>query len=139
MVKQDLRKLNRTDLLELLLKQSRELDECRAELDAANQKLADREIILSRAGSIAEASLLINGVFEAAEQSCAQYIENIRNLSSRQEAICEKMERETKAKCEKMIAEAQEQSQAYWDNVHKKVKQLLDSQSGLTEFLRNRY
>ena len=150
MVEQDLRKLSRTDLLELLLKQSRELEQCRAELVAANQKLAEREIALSRAGSIAEASLLISGVFEAAEQACAQYKENIRNLSERQEAICESMERdtrlkcemmevETKSKCDQMIADAQKQSQTYWEIVNKKVSHLLNSHVVLKDVLRSQH
>lgn len=147
MVEKDLRKLSRTDLLELLLKQSRELDHCRAELEAANQKLADREIALSHAGSIAEASLLVNGFFEAAEQACDQYMENIRRLNIKQEAICESLERdtrlkcekmefETKAKCDQMVAEAQKQSQNYWEIVNQKVNQLLDSHTALKNVLR---
>lgn len=135
MKEQDLRKLNRTDLLELLLQQSRELEECRAQLKSANQRLEEREIAISRAGSIAEASLQLNGVFDAAEKACAQYIENIKNLSSRQEALCSQMELETKLKCEKMIADAQHQSEAYWEIVNKKVDQLLDSHKGLRDLL----
>ena len=139
MIEQDLRKLSRADLLELLLQQSRELDKVRAELEIANRRLADRQIALERAGTIAEASFLLNGVFEAAEKACAQYMENIRDLSGRQEALCEKMERDTKAKCDQMIAEAQYQSELYWEIVNKKVDQLLDSQKGLRELLRTNF
>ena len=46
MTERELRKLNRTDLLELMLQQSRELEQLRAELDEANQKLAKREIVM---------------------------------------------------------------------------------------------
>ncbi len=159
MVEKDLRKLSRTDLLELLLKQSHELDHCRAELEAANQKLADREIALSQAGSIAEASLLVNGFFEAAEQACDQYLENIRRLNIKQEAICESLERdtrlkcemmefetkskceklefETKEKCDQMVTEAQKQSQTYWEIVNEKVNQLLNSHTALKNILRS--
>lgn len=133
----DLRKLNRTDLLEILLEQSKELDECRIQLEAANQKLADREIALTKAGSIAEASLQLNGVFAAAEKACEQYVENMRSMSFRQEEICARMEQETRIKCEKMIADAQRQSDAYWELVHQKVEQLMDAHKHLRNLLSN--
>lgn len=133
----DLRKLSRTDLLEILLEQSRELDECRAQLERANQRLSEREIVLTRAGSIAEAALQLNGVFSAAENACAQYMDSIKSMSSRQEEICARMERETQQKCEKMVAEAQRQSEAYWELVNQKVQQLLDAHKYLRHLLGN--
>ena len=135
MTERELRKLNRTDLLELMLQQSRELEQLRAELDEANQKLAKREIVMGQAGSIAEAALQLNGVFEAAESACAQYVESIQSLSSRQEALCAQMEQETKQKCEQMLADAQYQVDLYWQVVNEKVEKLLDSQRGLRDLI----
>ncbi|WP_373216763.1 DNA repair protein [Ruminococcus sp. 5_1_39BFAA] len=77
----ELRKLSRADLLELLLAESRENEMLRAQLKEAQEKLASREIELQNAGSIAEAALRLNGVFEAAEQAAQQYLENIRRIS----------------------------------------------------------
>ena len=103
MTNQELKKLGRNDLLELLLDQAKVIEQLREELDIANQKLADRKIELDKAGSIAEAALQINGVFNAAQEACAQYMYNITELSQRQEAICAQMERETQMKCDKML------------------------------------
>ena len=135
MTERELRKLNRTDLLELMLQQSQELEHLRAELDKANKQLANREILIGQAGSIAEASLQLNGVFAAAESACAQYMENIKNLSSRQEALCAQMEQKTKLKCEKMLSDAQYQVDLYWRAVNEKVEKLLDSQKGLRDLI----
>ena len=137
MTERELRKLNRTDLLELMLKQSRELEQLRGELEEARTQLAQREIAIDQAGSIAEASLQLNGVFAAAESACAQYMDNIKNLSGRQEALCAKMEQETRQKCEKMLADAQYQVDLYWNVVNEKVEKLLDSQRGLRELIQN--
>ena len=137
MTERELRKLNRTDLLELMLKQSRELEQLRGELEEARTQLAQREIAIDQAGSIAEASLQLNGVFAAAERACAQYMDNIKNLSGRQEALCAKMEQETRQKCEKMLADAQYQVDLYWNVVNEKVEKLLDSQRGLRELIQN--
>lgn len=80
----ELKKLSRADLLELLLAESRENEQLRAQLEEANQKLASREIELQNAGSIAEAALRLNGVFEAAEKAAQQYLENVRRLAEEQ-------------------------------------------------------
>lgn len=137
MTERELRKLNRTDLLELMLQQSRELEQLRAELEEAKKQLAQREIVMEQAGSIAEASLQLNGVFAAAENACAQYMESIRNLSGRQEELCAKMERETRSRCEKMLSDAQYQVDLYWKVVNEKVEKLLDSQRGLRDLIQS--
>ncbi len=91
MTDRELRKLSRADLLELLLEQLKENEQLRAELEAARAKLTERKIDIDKAGSIAEASLQLNGVFQAAQDACTQYIENIEQLSARQEQACAQM------------------------------------------------
>ncbi len=49
----------------------------RETLEAERNK---REIELQNAGSIAEAALRLNGVFEAAQQAADQYLESVRAL-----------------------------------------------------------
>ena len=83
MTDQELRKLSRRDLLELLMSQGRELEALRAELDQAIAALENRKIHLDQAGSIAEAALRLNGVFEAAQAAADQYLENIRRLNGK--------------------------------------------------------
>ena len=72
MTEKELHRLGRGDLLRLLLEQSRENQSLREELQAARDALADKTLCIDRAGSIAEESLRLNGVFEAAEQACRQ-------------------------------------------------------------------
>lgn len=81
MTDRDLRRLSRAELLELLLEESRENERLRARLKRANERLADRKIQMENAGSIAEAVLQLNGVFEAAEQAAQQYLENVRRIA----------------------------------------------------------
>ena len=64
MTDKDLKRLRRDELLEMLIAQSKRTDQLQAELDAARAQLASRAIVLEEAGSIAEAALRINGVFE---------------------------------------------------------------------------
>lgn len=84
MTDRELRKLSRADLLELLLKESRENERLRAQLKEANEKLNDRTIIIENAGSMAEAALRLNDVFQAADRAAAQYLENVRRIAKEQ-------------------------------------------------------
>ena len=111
--------------MRLLLEQSRENQSLREELQAARDALADKTLCIDRAGSIAEASLRLNGVFEAAEQACRQYTDNIERLSARQDAICEKREKESLEKAKRIIADARKTAEEIIDNARKQRAEML--------------
>lgn len=74
----ELRRLRRSDLMEMLLQLSKENLQLRQELEEANRKLHDRQLTIESSGSLADAALRLCGVFEAAQAACALYEENIR-------------------------------------------------------------
>lgn len=78
MTDNELKRMSRTDLLEILLAQSREIERLRDEVAELNDRLEEREILMSRSGSIAEASLRLNRVFEAAQKAADQYVDSVR-------------------------------------------------------------
>ena len=82
MTDRELRRLSRLDLLEILVKPSKEIDRLKAEIDELNKRLEDRDIVMSNSGSIAEASLKINNVFEAAQRAADQYVSSVRSRFS---------------------------------------------------------
>lgn len=133
MTDKELRRLSRSDLLELLLEQRRENEHLRCILDQTQAQLADRTIHIDKAGSLAEAALQLSGIFNAAEDSCKYYVDNIKLMSDRQSVICQQMERETKEKCDLMVAEAELKAQACWDNCAAKIRQLVESYEGLQQ------
>lgn len=81
MTDKELRKLKRTDLLELLIEQSKEVESLKKRIGELETELADRRLLIYKSGSIAEAALKLNGVFEAAEAAAQEYLENIRRIS----------------------------------------------------------
>ena len=81
MTDKELRKLKRVELLEMLIEQSKENEELKRQLKEAEEKLESREIMLRQSGSIAEAALKLNGVFEAAQKAAEQYLENVKRVS----------------------------------------------------------
>ena len=107
MTDRELRKLSRTDLLEMLVDLSEELNTVKQQLAAAEEKLNNRQILIDKAGSIAEAALQLNGVFEAAEAAGEQYVDNIRSYSERQEEICRRIEWECREKARRRLEEVE--------------------------------
>lgn len=157
MTQNELKRLSRSDLLEMLIEQSEELQALREKYAAAEAALAQREITLNKAGSIAEAALQLNGVFEAAQASAQQYIDNVQALAQRQEAEsaqrekesrekagrlliqteqrCAQMESDAKIRCAEMTAKAKAEAQTYWDEVSQKLDAYYDQHAGLREML----
>ena len=81
MTEQELKKLRRSDLLDILLDLSKENEVLRAQLDKARSQLASRTIAVEKSGTLAEAALRINCVFEAADRAAKQYLENICRMA----------------------------------------------------------
>lgn len=77
LTKKDLKKLTRAELLELLVYQTKRVEKLRAELDDAKEQLSQREIHLQEAGTLSEAALRLNRIFEDADLAAKQYLENI--------------------------------------------------------------
>lgn len=82
MTNKELRKLKRTELIELMLMQSRELDEQRARRQELEEALESRRLKVTEAGSIAAAAMEINHVFAAAQSAANQYLDNIKALQA---------------------------------------------------------
>lgn len=78
MTDKQLKRLSRRELLEMLITQTRKVESLEAQLAEANRKLNDKILVIEDSGSLAEAVMRLNGVFEAAQNAAQQYLENIR-------------------------------------------------------------
>lgn len=167
MTGKEMKKLRRDELLEMLIEQTKRKDELEVKLAQAEEKLNSREIDVREAGTLAEAALQLNAIFEAADAAASQYLENIRAMAGRQQAAaapaavdtaalaadareqaqrqlaevaekCRAMEEETRQKCEAMKAKAQREADAYWTEVSRRIEQYLEEHEELTEWLLRR-
>lgn len=100
MTEKELKKLNRAELLELLLAQTRETERLQRKLEKAESMLSDRYLQVQKAGDLAHAVLQINKVMDTAQAAAQQYLDNIA-----------RMEEETKQRCEKMLADAKKEAE----------------------------
>ena len=111
MTDKELRRLSRSELLQLLLEQTQENDQLRGRLESIAEKLAQREIACQNAGSIAEAALAINQVFEAADTAAKQYVQTVQEKIAQQEQESEKFMTEASTKADAILQQAQEQAE----------------------------
>jgi len=79
--------------LEAISKELQQRDETIAGLQ---EQLSQRELGQQEAGSIAEAALKVNGIFEAAQQAAEDYLSNIRAMTERQQQVCGDLEEQTR-------------------------------------------
>jgi len=78
LTEKELKKLNRYQLLELLVIQTERADKLQKKVEELEARLEERELNLSKLGSIAEAALHITGVFEASQQAADLYLESAK-------------------------------------------------------------
>ena len=81
MEQRSLKKLSRLELVDLLIEQTRRNVDLSNENQQLREQLNQRNLICSQAGSIAQASLEISGIFQAAQEAADLYLESIRAQS----------------------------------------------------------
>lgn len=126
MTDKELRRLRRAELLEMLLEQGRENERLRAELAEARECLKQRRIQVAEAGSIAEAALKLNRVFEAAQQAADQYLENIKERQREQQEEPQKVQQKNQ-KEELQKAQQKEQQKEQQENQQKEQRNELET------------
>ncbi|MBR6651506.1 MAG: hypothetical protein IKL36_08890 [Clostridia bacterium] len=131
MKENELRKLTRKQLLELLLTQTERADELEKKLKKAEEMLQNRQLTEMQAGNIAEASIRLNNVFEAAQAAADQYLENVITQSANIEEKAAAIEAEAKKKAKDMLAEAEikcyereQRSEARLKEIEEKITKL---------------
>lgn len=128
--KKDLKKLNRGELLEIIFRLKKNEEALEQKLAEAQNLLSKREILMKEAGSIAEASLMLNDVFGAAQRAADTYTNSVRLSYSRMEeksaqAELERQQILQKAQLEadKILKDAQLQSARMAEEAEQAVRE----------------
>lgn len=121
MTEKELRKLNRRDLLEMLIMQAKRTEELQTQLNESKQQLEDKELTVSNAGSMAEAALKLNGIFEAADAAAAQYI---KSVSDGDVTLMTASQADYTKEAEEIISDAKNKAQEIIDKATAKAKEI---------------
>ena len=118
MTEKELKKLNRAELLEMLIAQSKKLSRIEEELAEAKNELKRREIAVSSSGTLAEAALKLNGIFEDADKAAEQYLESLRVQQEEADALIA----DAQKKADGIISAAEQQKQTILAQADKEAK-----------------
>ena len=109
MTNRELQRLSRRELLELLLKQQQKNEQLKKRVSELEEELNDREVEFGEIGSLAEASLAMSNVFEAADKAVEIYKENIRRCSEEQKIVYDRVVRAAERKAAEIIRSAEDE------------------------------
>ena len=111
MTDKELQKLKRPEILEIMLNLQNELDKEKEENEALRAKLSEKNIAIEKSGSIAEAALEINGVFDAAQKAADVYLDNVKKMHTEQKTYHEQIMAKTTAEAEGIITQARREAE----------------------------
>jgi multidrug efflux pump subunit AcrA (membrane-fusion protein) len=114
MIRKELRKLNRRELIEIIYQMKKNEQKMQEEIAALQTQLQEKRLRLSEAGSIAEAAVSVTNVFSAAQAAADMYL---------QEIAC--MKEEAKMQCTKRIADTDRTVTQILSNVEQRYHHLL--------------
>lgn len=143
MTDKELRKLSRTELVEIIYELQKQNESGAEEIKQLRMQLEDRTVAAESAGSIAEAALKLNGVFEAAQKAADQYVASVcasygeieqRTVEANRE--CEQIISRAHEEAERIIGDANRQAEKKWVQFNEKVESLLSARAELREMLK---
>ncbi len=94
--------MNRTELIEIIYALQQNEKSLRAENEALTRRLEDRNIRIEQAGSIAEAALSLNHIFEDAQNAAEQYRFSLQSAYGQADEIVE----QARSEAEQILTQA---------------------------------
>lgn len=142
-IKKELKKLSRKELLEILLEQTKRIEDLERNLSEKEKQLESKKISLNETGTLADAALKLSDIFKNADEAIAIYKLNVEESVKKEEKkfkkeckeIKEKLISDTEAKllkkaettakkCEKKEKETEEKCQKREQEAEKRLKEI---------------
>jgi len=112
MTDKEFRKLKRGDLVAIIYEYQKQQEILIKENEELKEKLESKELKISNAGSIAEAVLEMNHLFETAQKTADDYVEQVKLSMSDAEKKAEEIIAQAQKKADEIIAEAEKKADA---------------------------
>ncbi len=124
MTDKELRKLSRFELVDIIYELQKQEIENKKLLEELREKLDEKELKLSNSGSIAQAALEVNNVFETAQNAADQYLLSVKAQNKEAEDAKKAVE-EAKLEAEKIVAEAEAERDRILQNAQEEFEKRL--------------
>lgn len=86
MAEKELRKMRRNELIDIIYALQEQMEQVAAERDTYKKQLGDRQIHIEKVGSIADAAVALNHLFEVAQSTADQYLDSVYAANAEAEA-----------------------------------------------------
>lgn len=130
MTEKELKKLGRRELIEILYEVQKQNDEKSEHIKKLQTELEDKTLRMDETGSIAEAAIKVNKVFEMAQASADQYLTSIRQVEAERELAQVAAEK----KREDMLREAGMQAEEILNTAKKQADKMIeDAEQSVSE------
>ena len=154
MTDKELKRLSRVELIDIIYELQKQKEAADAQVVQLQDQLNTRELHIAEAGSIAEAAISVNGVFEAAQAAADQYLLSIKaataNMTEKMEAAekqrqsilqaAEQQARETlraaEQQAQKVVADADRQAEEKWACFERRANELIEAHAELQTLVR---
>jgi len=122
--------LSKLELLEILHKQELEIERLKSEKESL--------LSIGQAGSIAEASLMVSGVMQAAQDAADMYLESVKAVEAEKNSVAERRNEEIMALNRQILSAMQKLFDGHLGRLISARTELQDmiKKSGLTELLK---
>ena len=149
MTDKELKRLSRVELIDIIYELQKQKDAADVRVAQLQEKLNQRELRIAQAGSIAEAAIGLNGVFEAAQDAADQYLYSIqtstssiqrkldaakaqrREIISNAEEEANRIVRESENRARAIVEAAERQASEKWDCFEKRARELIAAHAEL--------
>lgn len=112
MTDKEFRRLTKNELIDIIYEYQKQEKLMQEDIDKLKAMLHSRNLKIKDAGSIADATVALSGIFERAQKTADEYLENIKAANADTEEQCRQMLLDAEAKAARIIAEAKRQAKS---------------------------
>lgn len=149
MAEKELKKMSRTELIEIIYALQQSELALKEENAALQEKLDDKIVKIKNSGSIAEAVIVLNNIFQKAQDTADEYVESVYAAQANAKEDTEKVLAEAQAKADRIIRDAEKRKSELeketeqevtkkWELFDNKVNEILSAHFALKELLEER-
>lgn len=141
-MKNDSLNLSKNEMMMVMHDQEQEIERLKAKVSELQATIDNYEIKVEEAGTLAEASVQINNLFEAAQATVETYIENMKKRAEKSEEILADVQKqadgiisEAEAVAQKRLAAADAEIDEKWAVIESRLLVMYESHKGLKELV----
>ena len=126
MIRKELKKLRRRELIDIIYQMKKTEESLQEEIASLQEQLQDKRIRLSVAGSISEAAVSITNVFSTAQMTADLYLSEIASMKEDTARECANLLNDANKKAASILAKGEQEYKLLNDRCQDEHKKLLE-------------